>query len=58
MAEFVPPDFDVPLGLEASEFVLEPLGPKHNQHDCDGLDVVHGAHRREPGSPTALGRER
>jgi hypothetical protein len=27
MAEFVPPDFDVPLGLETSEFDLEPLGP-------------------------------
>lgn len=35
MAEFVPPDFDVPLGLETSEFVLEPLGPEHNELDYD-----------------------
>ena len=35
MAEFVPPDFDVPLGLETSEFVLEPLGPEHNEQDYD-----------------------
>lgn len=33
MADFVPPDFDVPLGLETSEFVLEPLGPEHNEPD-------------------------
>jgi hypothetical protein len=35
MAEFVPPDFEVPLGLEASAFVLEPLGPEHNEQDYD-----------------------
>ena len=35
MAEFVPPDFDVPHGLETSEFVLEPLGPGHNELDYD-----------------------
>ena len=35
MAEFVPPDFEVPLGLETSEFVLEPLGPAHNEQDYD-----------------------
>ena len=35
MAEFVPPDFEVPRGLETSEFVLEPLGPKHNDPDYD-----------------------
>ena len=33
MAEFVPLDFEVPLGLETSEFVLEPLGPEHNEQD-------------------------
>jgi hypothetical protein len=31
--ELVPPDFDVPPGLETSEFVLEPLGPEHNEAD-------------------------
>jgi hypothetical protein len=35
VAEFVRPDFDVPLGLETSEFVLEPLGPEHNELDYD-----------------------
>jgi hypothetical protein len=35
VAEFVPPDFDVPLGLDTSEFVLEPLGPQHNEQDYD-----------------------
>jgi RimJ/RimL family protein N-acetyltransferase len=35
VAEFVPPDFDVPRGLETSEFVLEPLGPEHNASDYD-----------------------
>ena len=33
VAELVPPDFDVPLGLETSEFILEPLGPEHNESD-------------------------
>jgi RimJ/RimL family protein N-acetyltransferase len=35
VAELVPPDFDVPLGLETSAFVLEPLGPEHNEQDYD-----------------------
>jgi hypothetical protein len=35
VAEFVPPEFDVPLGFETSEFVLEPLGPEHNDSDYD-----------------------
>jgi RimJ/RimL family protein N-acetyltransferase len=35
VTEFVPPDFEVPLGIEASEFVLEPLGPEHNDQDYD-----------------------
>jgi RimJ/RimL family protein N-acetyltransferase len=35
MAEFVPREFDVPLRLETSDFVLEPLGPEHNERDYD-----------------------
>jgi len=35
VADFVPPDFEVPLGIETSEFVLEPLGPEHNDSDYD-----------------------
>jgi hypothetical protein len=33
MDEFVPPDFDVPQRFETPEFVLEPLGPEHNELD-------------------------
>jgi hypothetical protein len=35
MAEFVPPDFGVPLGLDTPELVLEPLGPEHNESDYE-----------------------
>jgi hypothetical protein len=31
--EFVPGDFEVPRGLEADGFRLEPLGPQHNEGD-------------------------
>jgi hypothetical protein len=30
---FVPADFAVPWGLVAADFVLEPLGPQHNDSD-------------------------
>lgn len=30
---FVPEDFRVPRGLHADAFVLEPLGPEHNERD-------------------------
>ena len=33
--DFVPTDFDVPLALETPQFVLEPLGPQHNEQDYD-----------------------
>jgi hypothetical protein len=33
VAQFVPPEFDIPRGLQTSEFVLEPLGPEHNEPD-------------------------
>jgi len=32
---FVPTDFVVPLGPTNSEFVVEPLGPEHNESDYD-----------------------
>ena len=35
MTRFVHPAFDVPLGIETSDFVLEPLGPEHNDSDYD-----------------------
>jgi len=30
---FVPDEFDPPAGLATPDFVLEPLGPQHNQRD-------------------------
>jgi RimJ/RimL family protein N-acetyltransferase len=33
--EFVPRDFVVPRRLETPQFVLEPLGPEHNDRDYD-----------------------
>ena len=42
---FVPEDFDVPLGLEGPGFVLEPLGPQHNERDhqawMSSIDFIH-----------------
>jgi RimJ/RimL family protein N-acetyltransferase len=35
VADFVPRDFDVPHRLETPQFVLEPLGPEHNEQDYD-----------------------
>lgn len=35
MAELVPGDFDVPRRLATPQFVLEPLGPEHNEQDYD-----------------------
>ena len=32
-ASFVPHDFDPPAGLVTPDFVLEPLGPQHNERD-------------------------
>ena len=35
MSDFVPSDFEVPLRLETPQFLLEPLGPEHNERDYD-----------------------
>jgi RimJ/RimL family protein N-acetyltransferase len=51
VAEFVPPDFDVPLGLEASEFVLEPLGPVHNEQDYEAWTSSMEHITETPGYP-------
>ncbi len=46
MDEWVPPDFEAPLRLETDEFVLEPLGPEHNERDYDAwtssMEHIHG----------------
>jgi hypothetical protein len=35
MSAFVDDDFEVPQGLATDAFVLEPLGPQHNEDDYD-----------------------
>ena len=41
----VPDDFEVPLLFETPSFVLEPLGPEHNERDHDAwsssIDHIH-----------------
>jgi hypothetical protein len=51
MAEFVPPDFDVPPGLETPDFVLEPLGPEHNDRDYEAWTSSLEHIRATPGYP-------
>ena len=62
MADFVPRDFDVPPRLETPQFVLEPLGPEHNDEDYDAWtssrEHIHATDRRtlaqmEPGTAIA-----
>jgi hypothetical protein len=44
-APFVPAEFEPPSGLEHPRFVLEPLGPQHNERDyaawTSSVDHVH-----------------
>jgi RimJ/RimL family protein N-acetyltransferase len=47
--EFVPHDFDVPRRLETPQFVLEPLGPEHNDQDYDAWTSSVDHIRRTPG---------
>ena len=49
MSEFVPPDFDAPLRLETPRFVLEPLGPEHNDRDYDAWTSSFEHIRATPG---------
>jgi hypothetical protein len=53
-AEFVPDDFVVPRTLHSSDFVLEPLGPEHNDGDhpawSGSIDHIHAT----PGFTAAL----
>jgi len=51
MAEFVPPGFEVPPGLQTSEFVLEPLGPEHNERDYEAWTSSMQHIARTPGYP-------
>jgi RimJ/RimL family protein N-acetyltransferase len=49
MPGLVRPDFAVPLGLETAEFVLEPLGPEHNERDYEAWTSSLEHIRRTPG---------
>jgi hypothetical protein len=44
-APFVPPGFEPPAGLRHARFVLEPLGPEHNDADyaawTSSVDHIH-----------------
>jgi RimJ/RimL family protein N-acetyltransferase len=51
MAEFVPPDFDPPHGLETPQFVLEPLEPDHNERDYEAWTSSMEHIRSTPGWP-------
>src|SRR5437764_13938885 len=51
MPEFVPPDFDVPLGLETSDFGLEPPGAEHNEQDYAAWSSSIEHIRATPGFP-------
>jgi RimJ/RimL family protein N-acetyltransferase len=48
---FVPDAFQPPLRLEADGFVLEPLGPEHNESDHDAWSSSIEHIRATPGYP-------
>jgi RimJ/RimL family protein N-acetyltransferase len=51
MAQLVPPDFKVPLGLATSDFVLEPLGPEHTERDYEAWTSSMEHIAETPGFP-------
>jgi RimJ/RimL family protein N-acetyltransferase len=51
VAEFVPPDFEIPLGLATPDFVLEPLGPEHNERDYEAWTSSLEHISQTPGFP-------
>ena len=48
---FVPDDFQPPLGLVADHFLLEPLGPEHNEDDHEAWSSSIEHIRATPGFP-------
>ena len=48
---FVPDDFQPPLSLVADGFLLEPLGPEHNEADYDAWSSSIEHIRATPGYP-------
>ena len=55
---FVPDGFVPPAGLAAASFLLEPLGPQHNESDYDAWTPASSTSGPRPGTPTATGRTR
>ena len=49
MSEFVPAEFEIPLRLETAQFVLEPLGPEHNDRDYEAWTSSMEHIRATPG---------
>ena len=49
MDEFVPRDFDIPQRLTTPQFVLEPLGPEHNDPDYEAWTSSHDHIHATPG---------
>ncbi|HVQ92430.1 MAG TPA: hypothetical protein VMU51_15445 [Mycobacteriales bacterium] len=47
--EFVADDFVIPAGLETDRFVLEPLGPQHNEADYAAWTSSYEHIRATPG---------
>ncbi len=48
---FVPDDFQPPRGLAADQFLLEPLGPEHNEADHEAWSSSIEHIRATPGYP-------
>ena len=46
---FVPEDFQPPLGLVSDQFLLEPLGPEHNEDDHEAWSSSIDHIRATPG---------
>lgn len=58
MTAFVPDHFSPPVSLETERFVLEPLGPEHNERDYAAWTSSMDHIRATPGSSRAAGRAR
>ena len=61
-SDFVPPSFVVPQRLQTERFVLEPLGPQHNEQDyaawTSSMDHIHATPGWEESSwPRAMTAE-
>jgi hypothetical protein len=55
---FVPDDFQPPRELVADDFLLEPLGPQHNDADYAAWSSSIEHIRARRATPTAAGRAR